>query len=451
VRDVRRVARELTGLGFVVSGGDTDGLAGEDLDRAATLSRWRTFVDTIRPGADVFLFYAGHGLQIGGDNYVVPIDADLTDDEPVTGLIRARTLVDEIATKTGPSGKVVVALDACREDPFGSDQLAAMMRATAGRSEAVDAVPQTMFGKGFATFKLRTAPDAAPTFVLFATAPGELALDGTGENSPFATALTTHMATRGLALQHLVQRVGSDVRRASGLADAVQIPWSETNLDRNFYFHPTTWRPVVELGLAGLIAGLAICAVLFDSRGRLPAPNMLPDVYYLLGAVFAPVVGYGTWRWGSGRWRDVGIAMLVTTAAFPPALYILGHVPSIDLDNYEKWVPRLRNLMAHPELVGVVFLCLIAGILFALVTFLGCRPQGDNFAGLAPPAGAIAIGLGVGIGYLAYATIKYALQRPDLDGVVITIAGALWFATLGAGLGYCYRHYVREHRIGGKG
>jgi hypothetical protein len=142
--------------------------------------------------------------------------------------------------------------------------------------------------------------------------------------------------------------------------------------------------------------------------------------------------------------------MAAATIAFMPALYILGHVQSVNLDDFSTWEPRLRNLMKHPDLVGVVFLCLLAGILYALVTFLGCKFQRGNFLGFATPAGAVAIGLGVGIGYLFYATIKYLLKRPELDSFIITLVGAGWFGVLGAGLGYAFRHYVPDHRRGSR-
>lgn len=439
-RDVILIASRLAKLRFIVMGGaDSPNAPGVNLTRAETQQRWRAFVDTVLPDDEIFIYYAGHGLQLRGSNYIVPVEADLNVPEPVLGLLEARLFIDEVAKKAGPGGKIVVALDACREDPFGEDQLDRMMKAVAARSDV------HLFAKGFSTFKLRTAADAAPAFVMFATAPGELALDGTGEHSPFAEALTKHMATRGLELDDLIDRVIEDVRDAAGLEKHVQIPWNESNLSGDFYFAPKSWRPIFELGAGGFIAGLLISWIMFDAKGLLPSKDFIPDFYYLLGALFAPVIGYGTLRWGSGRWRDAILAMLISTLCFMPALWILANSPDANLGGFTTWRLRLTTLMQNTALVSVVFLCLLAGIFYSLGTFLGCKFQKSNFLGFSTPAGGVLIGLFVGINYLIFATIKFWLDRPEFDLLLITLAGACWFSALGGALGYAFRHYVPEH------
>jgi len=444
--DVRVVGDRLSRLGFIVMGGAAAGSPGIDLTRDQMKSNWNAFVDTVLPGDDIFIYYAGHGLQLGGDNYVVPVDANLNVPNPIPGLTPARVLIEQVARKAGPKGKILVALDACREDPFGREQYERMLRSAAARSEGGAPTDVQLLGKGFASFKLRTADDMAPTFIMFATAPGELALDGSGDHSPFALALTRHMDTRGLELDDLIDRVMDDVRDITSREQHHQIPWNESNLAGDFYFSPKSWRPVLELGGGGFLAGLLICWVIFDGSGKLPPPERIPDIYYLLGLLFAPVIVYGTMRWGSGRWGHAVTAAIVSAVAFMPALWILANSPDAKLGDYQSWVPRLKNLMQHPDLVGVVFLCLLAGMFYSLGTFLGCKFQKSNFLGFSTPAGGIMVGLIVGIGFLIFASLKFWLQRPELDYWLITGIGAVWFSCLGGALGYAFRHYVREYR-----
>ena len=160
------------------------------------------------------MFYAGHGMQIDGKNYLVPVDAkvgagssfaaEMTDlDTILSGLD------DEIRTN-------IVILDACRDNP-----LAQPAAVGAGRSIDVRSGLAAPSGLGAG------ATRGAGTLIAFATAPGQVALDGEGANSPFSSALARHISTPGLEVQQMLTRVRADVVAATR---SKQVPWSNSSL-----------------------------------------------------------------------------------------------------------------------------------------------------------------------------------------------------------------------------
>jgi len=162
----------------------------EDMRRAL-----RDFAANAR-GADVaIVFFAGHGIEVGGINYVIPVDAVLehdidVDDEAIS--------LDRILTIIEPAKQLrLVILDACRENPFSKT-----MKRTIG-SRAID--------RGLA--KVEPNPN---TLVAFAAKAGSAALDGDGQNSPFTSALIKHIATPGLDLRKAFGYVRDEVLKNTG-------------------------------------------------------------------------------------------------------------------------------------------------------------------------------------------------------------------------------------------
>ena len=123
------------------------------------------------------LFYAGHGIEVGGINYLIPVDARLATDYDV----KDETLeLDRVLEAMAPAKRLrLVILDACRENPF----VKGMKRTVAGRD----------VGRGLGRFE----PPVGNTLIAFATKPNAIALDGKGPNSPFTAALVKHLATLG--------------------------------------------------------------------------------------------------------------------------------------------------------------------------------------------------------------------------------------------------------------
>ena len=174
-------------------------------------------------GASVGLFYyAGHGLQVSGRNYLMPVDARLeTEIDLHYEAFDIQTVLDQM----GASGRVsLMFLDACRDNPL-SRSLAAHL---ASRSAAV--------AQGLAAVQARSGG----TLIAYATAPDSLALDGDGPNSPFTSALARHIATPGLDVQLMLRNVRRDVLAAT---NGAQRPWETGSLDAAFYFAASPGQP----------------------------------------------------------------------------------------------------------------------------------------------------------------------------------------------------------------
>jgi uncharacterized caspase-like protein len=208
--DAEAMAAALQRLGFEVA-------KGIDLDRAETELIIRDFTRKL-PGADVALFfYAGHGIQVARQNYLIPVDAQLADE---TDLHFEATDLNLVLGLMEREPRVnLVFLDACRDNPL-SQKLARSMGST--RSTAI--------GRGLA---LVDAPDGS--YIAFATQPDNVALDGEGNHSPFTAALLNHIETPGLSLSDMMIRVRNDVKATT---NGQQVPKEESSLTSTFYFQP---------------------------------------------------------------------------------------------------------------------------------------------------------------------------------------------------------------------
>ncbi|WP_137128444.1 SUMF1/EgtB/PvdO family nonheme iron enzyme [Roseomonas sp. HF4] len=207
--DADAVANALRDLGFTVTLERNQPIEGM---RAAL----RHFSDAAR-GAEVALFFfAGHGLQMAqrdrAENFLVPVDARLADardlEDETIGLSRVLQLMD------GAHARLVI-LDACRDNPI----LARIAQTSATRS----------IRRGLAP--IETA-EAQGTLIAFSTAPGAVAADGSGGNSPFTLALLRHLPTPGLEIRGALTRVRAEVARETGNS---QVPWSNDGLLSELY------------------------------------------------------------------------------------------------------------------------------------------------------------------------------------------------------------------------
>jgi hypothetical protein len=142
--------------------------------------------------ADVaVLFYAGHGIEVGQTNYLVPVDARLATDFDVED---EAVPLDRVLQAMEPAKRLrLVILDACRENPF----VRSMKRTIAARA----------VGRGLA----RTEPSTTDTLIAYATRPNAVAEDGRGQNSPFTAALVKHLLTPGLDLRIALGQVRDEV------------------------------------------------------------------------------------------------------------------------------------------------------------------------------------------------------------------------------------------------
>jgi len=203
--DALLVADTLQKLGFTLVGG----AAQVELDKAGFDAAVQRFGNQLI-GADVALFYyAGHGIQVRGTNYLVPITANPTRETDVDFQMVDAALVLRQMDGAGTKLNIVI-LDACRNNPFGGRGL----RAAEG---------------GLAQIR---APEG--TLLSYATQPGNVALDGSDGHSPYTRALVETMQRPGLDVLQTFNQVGLLVKRATG---SNQQPWvSSSPIDGSFYF-----------------------------------------------------------------------------------------------------------------------------------------------------------------------------------------------------------------------
>ncbi|HET6519662.1 MAG TPA: caspase family protein, partial [Geminicoccaceae bacterium] len=208
--DAEAMAATLRQLGFEVE-------LGVDLDKARMSDVFRRFGREV-DGADVGLFFsAGHGLQVRGRNYLVPVDAQLEHEADVDW---EGVPLDDVLRQVERGARLsLIFLDACRDNPLARG-LARNMGRT--RSAAV--------GSGLARVDAGLG-----TLIAFATAPDEVALDGQGRHSPFTAALLDHMPTPALEVEQMLKRVTASVAAST---DGRQLPWRNSSLTEEFYFLP---------------------------------------------------------------------------------------------------------------------------------------------------------------------------------------------------------------------
>ena len=204
--DARSIAKSLRHIGFAVS-------EGVDLDRAAMQKMTRDFLRDAARAEVALVYYAGHGVQIDGRNYLVSVDVRLQAGRNITdGMTDMDTILagldDEVRTN-------ILIFDACRNNPLEPQV------ASAGPNRAIEA------GSGLAA-PTALGPGAtlgAGTLIAFAT--GQVALDGEGANSPFSAALSRHIGTPGLEVQQMLTRVRAEVVATTR---SKQVPWSNSSL-----------------------------------------------------------------------------------------------------------------------------------------------------------------------------------------------------------------------------
>ncbi len=206
--DARAVAKSLRDIGFTVS-------EGIDLDRAAMQTMTRNFLREAARAQIALVYYAGHGVQIGGRNYLIPVDVRMQAGHSLTeGMVDMDTILagldDQVRTN-------ILIFDACRNNPL--EQQTASNEPGRGLSAGAGLAAPTTLGAGQTL--------GAGTLIAFATAPGKVALDGEGANSPFSAALSRHIGTPGLEAQQMLTRVRAEVVSST---KNMQVPWSNSSL-----------------------------------------------------------------------------------------------------------------------------------------------------------------------------------------------------------------------------
>ncbi len=208
--DAQDMAAALKRAGFEV-------ILGLDTDKRTFDGKIREFARALEAADAAVLFYAGHGLQVGGRNYLVPVDAKLVSERDLDFDAISLDFVMRQMELGRETKANVVFLDACRDNPLARN----LARTMGTRSAAV--------GQGLAQVQTGVG-----TFISYSTQPGNVALDGQGRNSPFTSALVKHLDSPGRTLTSLMIDVRRDVLAITG---GKQVPWDHSALTGEFYFH----------------------------------------------------------------------------------------------------------------------------------------------------------------------------------------------------------------------
>lgn len=207
LNDAADMAKELKAAGFNVVHRENASL------RDMTLAL-REFGDLLGKSSTGVFYFAGHGLQVRGRNFLVPVGADIArEDEVQFAALDLAAVMEKLDTARNPVNLVI--LDACRNNPFGK------RFATAAQGLAqVDAPPGTL--------------------IAFSTAPGSVAADGTGRNGLYTRHLLEQMRKPGAPVEETFKMVRAAVRKESA---GRQIPWESTSLETHFAFHAAPLVP----------------------------------------------------------------------------------------------------------------------------------------------------------------------------------------------------------------
>ena len=198
VNDASDIASKLKKLGFEVT--LKTNASQKEMLRAIT-----QFGERLAPGSVALFYYAGHGIQAKGRNYLIPIDAEIAGEAAV----RSEAVdVDQLLEQLSPASVSVVILDACRNNPFERS-----FRGGGGGLAQIDAP------KG--------------TLIAYATAPGKVAADGTGRNGLYTSQLLKALDQPGIKVEDVFKQVRIKVAQSS---KDQQIPWEASSLTGDFYF-----------------------------------------------------------------------------------------------------------------------------------------------------------------------------------------------------------------------
>lgn len=220
VNDGKLIGDTLRKAGFTV-------LEGADLDKAGMGRLLDQFTEAAYDADLAVIYYAGHGLQVDGHNYLIPVDAAL--EKPAQ--LQTRTIpVDDMLAALPPDPAVgLIILDACRDNPLARTLAAALPKS---RSMSAGLAPVQASG---------LSHDAGGLLIAYATDPGAVAYDGSDEHSPYTTALARHLTTPGLEIQSALTRVRAEV---SETTKGAQRPWHNASLAREVYLGGPAPAPV---------------------------------------------------------------------------------------------------------------------------------------------------------------------------------------------------------------
>ena len=290
VNDAGDFANVLRRLGFEV-------IEGRNLDKRGMDEEIAEFTRKLDKAGTGLFFYAGHGIQVDGVNWLIPVDAQVEGGdlrpELAAAVKTASINVTQVLSKMEAEQRVnLIFLDACRDNPFGRS---------------------TGFGpaKGLAPIQ-----NAVGTLTAFSTKPDHVALDGDGRNSPFTTALLKHIPTPGLEIGAVMKRVRVDVIEST---EGEQVPFNKSSLITDVVLAlrdranslPRASRLVAardkkDVRCRGTIVGTGDVEWTFDDKNESPAAHRDKDA--LEAAALAATIRI-YWGWTRKEMQNSGAQM----------------------------------------------------------------------------------------------------------------------------------------------
>ena len=203
VNDAKDIAAELKRLGF-------DVMLYTNMSQNDMKRQIRAFGDKLsaNKGTGLF-FYAGHGMQVNGENYLIPIGSKIEKEQDVElEAVNLKRVLGEM--EYAQNDLNIVILDACRNNPF----------ARSFRSGGNKGLASTLAPTG--------------TFIAYATGPGKVAADGTGKNGLYTQELLKALKQKGLRIEDVFKKVRTNVYKQS---EKKQVPWENSSIFGDFYFN----------------------------------------------------------------------------------------------------------------------------------------------------------------------------------------------------------------------
>ncbi len=200
VNDANSIARALQALGF-------DVIKGINLNRKEIRTKIRSFGNVLKTAKTGLFYYAGHGVQYNGDNYLIPVNADINEEYEIKDEAISASAVLRSMENAGNPVNIVI-LDACRNNPFSRS----FRSSTRG---------------------LTKMDGPSGSLIAYATAPGKVAADGSGNNGLYTQYLLEYMNSPGLKLEEVFKKVRIAVSKDTA---GQQVPWENSSLMGDFYF-----------------------------------------------------------------------------------------------------------------------------------------------------------------------------------------------------------------------
>ena len=335
VNDATAVTAALRRLGFQV-------IVGTDLSEDSFYGGITAFDEAARTAKIALFFYAGHGLQVDGRNYLAPIDLKLeTRQDLKRGAVELADVLEVMRSETN-----LVILDACRTNP-----LAGELARSLGLSRAVAA------NRGLARVE-----STGDMLIAYATAPDDVAEDGTGDHSPYTAALLEHLETPGLSVNDLFAQVTNSVLAGTG---GKQRPWTHASMSRVVRLVPGSAAPVVprpEVPAAAPVRSPALSPELVEAGLELRRADRRLIQLGLLAAGFDPgkvdgLIGAKTRealrQWQASRGEEATGYLEVEPAK---VLLASGEQAAAEAERRRQELEpgrRFRNCDACPEMVVV--------------------------------------------------------------------------------------------------